>query len=73
MKTKHLEDSYPRLISYMEKSGYSRIYIYRFKREINRILSMAPTQNWSSYMDIYLGYTKSSSSKAYLNVKFIVM
>jgi integrase len=53
----------------MEESGYSRIYIYRFKREINRILSMAPTQNWSSYMDIYLGYTKSSSSKAYLQNK----
>ena len=69
MKTKHLEDSYPRLISYMEESGYSRFYIYRFKREINRILSMAPTQNWSSYMDIYLGYTKSSSSKAYLQNK----
>ncbi len=69
MKTKHLEDSYPRLISYMEESGYSRIYINRFKQEINRILSMAPTQNWSSYMDIYLGYTKSSSSKAYLQNK----
>ncbi len=69
MKTKHLEDSYPRLISYMEESGYSRIYIYRFKREINRILSMAPTQNWSSYKDIYLGYAKSSSSKDYLRNK----
>ena len=69
MKTKHLEDSYPRLISYMEESGYSRIYINRFKREINRILSMAPVQNWSSYMDIYLGYTKSSSSKDYLRDK----
>ena len=54
MKTQHLEDSYPRLISYMEESGYSRIYINRFKREINRILSLAPRQNWSSYMDIYL-------------------
>ena len=69
MKTQHLEDSYPRLISYMEESGYSRIYINRFKWEINRILSMAPVQNWSSYMDIYLGYAKSSSSKDYLRNK----
>lgn len=69
MKTQHLEDSYPRLISYMEESGYSRIYINRFKREINRILSMAPIQNWSSYMDIYLGYAKSSSSIDYLRNK----
>ena len=69
MKTQHLEDSYPRLISYMEESGYSRIYINRFKREINRILSLAPIQNWSSYMDIYLGYAKSSSSIDYLRNK----
>ena len=69
MKTKHLEDSYPRLISYMKESGYSRIYINRFKREIYRILSLAPIQNWSSYMDIYLGYAKSSSSKGYLRNK----
>ena len=69
MKTQHLEDSYPRLISYMEESGYSRIYINRFKREIKRILSMAPKQNWSSYMDIYLGYAKSSSSIDYLRNK----
>ena len=69
MKTQHLEDSYPRLISYMEESGYSRIYVDRFKREINRILSKAPIQNWSSYMDVYLGYTKSSSSIDYLRNK----
>ena len=73
MKTKHLEDSYPRLISYMEESGYSRIYINRFKREINHILSMAPLQNWSSYMDIYWGYTKSSSSKDYLREKRTIL
>ena len=73
MKTQHLEDSYPRLISYMEESGYSRIYINRFKREINHILSMAPLQNWSSYMDIYWGYTKSSSSKDYLREKRTIL
>ena len=73
MKTQHLEDSYPRLISYMEESGYSRIYINRFKREINRILSMAPIQNWSSYMDIYLGYAKSSNSMDYLRNKRTIL
>ena len=66
MKTQHLADNYPRLISYMEENGYSRIYVNRFKREINRILSMAPLKDWSSYMDIYLDYTKSSNSKALL-------
>ncbi len=44
MNTQHLADNYPRLISYMEESGYSQIYIDRFRREINRILSLAPTK-----------------------------
>jgi len=53
----------------MEKNCYSRIYVNKFKREINRILSMAPLNNWSSYMDIYLGYVKSSNSMHYLRNK----
>ncbi len=69
MNTQHLEDNYPLLISYMKESGYSQIYIDKFRREINRILSMAPTQNWSSYMDFYLEYTKSCNSKEYLRQK----
>ena len=69
MNTQHLEDNYPRLISYLEENGYSRIYISRFKREINHILSMARLKNWSSYMDIYLGYAKSSNSMDYLRNK----
>ena len=69
MNTQHLEDNYPRLISYLEENGYSRIYIRRFKREINHILSMARLKNWSSYMDIYSGYAKSSNSTDYLRNK----
>ena len=69
MNTQHLEDNYPRLISYLEESGYSRIYISRFMREINRILSMSPLKDWSSYLDIYMGYTKTSNSRDYLRDK----
>ena len=69
MNTQHLEDNYPRLIFYLEESGYSRIYISRFKQEINRILSMSPLKDWSSYMDIYWGYAKSSNSMDYLRNK----
>ena len=65
MNTQHLEDNYPRLIYYMEESDYSRIYISRFKREINCILSMSVLKDWTSYMDIYLGYDKSSNSIVY--------
>jgi len=38
MKTQHLEDNYPLLISYMKENGYSQDYIYKCRREINRIL-----------------------------------
>jgi len=73
MKTQHLADNYPKLISYMEESGYSRIYVNRFKREINHILSIAPLKNWSSYMDVYLEYTKSSNSIDYLRNKRTIL
>jgi len=73
MNTQHLADNYPRLISYMEESGYSRIYVNRFKREINRILSTAPLKDWSSYMDIYLEYTKLSNSMDYLRNKRTIL
>lgn len=69
MNTQHLEDNYPLLISFMKESGYSQTYIEKFRREINRILSLAPSNDWSSYMDIYLGYTKSCTSKGYLREK----
>jgi len=69
MKTQHLEDNYPLLISYMKENGYSQTYIDKFWREINRILSMAPSKDWSSYWDIYLEYTKSCNSKKYLRQK----
>ncbi|MFO8057831.1 MAG: hypothetical protein R6V10_11090, partial [bacterium] len=36
---------------------------------INRILSLATSNDWSTYMDIYLGYTKSCTSKSYLREK----
>ena len=65
MKTQHLEDNYPLLLSYMKERDYSQSYIDSCRREISRILFLAPSKDWSSYMDIYLEYTKSSKSKKY--------
>ena len=73
MNTKHLEDNYPRLISYMKEIGYSQTYIDSFRREINRIISLAPSKDWSSYLDIYLEYTELSKSKAYLHQKRAIL
>lgn len=69
MNVENLRDNYPRLISYMEKSGYSKIYVDRFKREIKRILVAASSDKWSCYRDVYLEYTKTSSSPDYLREK----
>lgn len=63
--TKHHDE----LLSYMERSGYSKIYIRRFREEINRILREPEATSWNSYTDIYLEFTKKSSSKHYLRSK----
>jgi len=69
MNVQNLRDNYPRLISYMETNSYSKIYVDRFKREIKKILVAADSNKWSCYMDVYLEYTKTSSSPDYLRNK----
>jgi len=36
MNVQNLRDNYPKLISYMETSGYSKTYVGKFKREIKK-------------------------------------
>jgi len=69
MNVQNLQDNYPKLISYMETSGYSKIYIDRLKREIKKILSTVDSKQWSCYRDVYLEYTKTSQSPDYLRNK----
>jgi hypothetical protein len=53
----------------METNGYSKIYVYRFKREIKKILAAMDSKEWSCYTDVYLEYTKTSDSPDYLRNK----
>lgn len=69
MNVQNLGDNYPKLISHMKTSGYSKIYIDRFKREIEKILLAADSKEWSCYRDVYLEYTKTSQSTDYLRNK----
>jgi integrase len=69
MNVQNLRDNYPKLISYMETNSYSKIYVDRFKREIKKILVAATSKEWSCYRDVYLEYTKTSSSPDYLRNK----
>jgi len=69
MNVQNLRDNYPKLISYMENNGYSKIYVDRFKQEIKKILSSVDSKEWSCYTDVYLEYTKTSRSPDYLRNK----
>ena len=69
MNVENLRDNYPRLISYMETNGYSKIYVVRFRREIKKILVTATSNKWSCYRDVYLEYTKIPYSPDYLRDK----
>lgn len=69
MNVQNLRDNYPKLISYMETNGYSKIYVNRLKREIKKILSAMDSKEWSCYTDVYLEYTKTSNSPDYLRNK----
>lgn len=69
MDVQNLRDNYPKLISYMETNGYSKTYVDRFKREIEKILSTVDSEGWSCYTDVYLDYTKSSNSPDLLREK----
>lgn len=69
MDVQNLRDNYPKLITYMETNGYSKAYVDRFKREIEKILSTVDSKGWSCYTDVYLDYTKTSNSPDYLREK----
>jgi len=69
MNVQNLRDNYPKLISYMETNGYSKTYVDRFKREIEKILAAVDSKEWSCYTDVYLEYTKTSHSPDFLRDK----
>jgi integrase len=53
----------------LETNDYSENYVYRFKREIKKILAVEDSMEWSCYTDVYLEYTKTSHSPDYLRDK----
>ena len=69
MDLQNLQNSYHKLISYLEEIGYSADYIRKTRSEIVRILSNANAKEWTSYRDIYLEYAEKSSDPKYLRNK----
>lgn len=69
MNLQSLLENYPKLISYMESNGYSKSYIGRIKREIEKILSATNSKGVSCYTEVYQEYTKTSYSLGSLRDK----
>ena len=60
MNVQNLRDNYPKLISFMENNGYSKTYVDRFKREIEKILSCcADSEEWSMLYGCLSGVYKN--------------
>ncbi len=62
MNVQNLRENYPKLISYLETNDYSKSYIDSFKRQIDKILTLVGSKQWSCYTDVYLEYSKISPS-----------
>ncbi len=69
MNVLNLRNNHPKLISYLETNGYSKSYVDRFKREVEKILTSVNSKEWSCYTDVYLEYTKTLYAPDYLRDK----
>jgi integrase len=69
MNIQNLRSTYPRLIEYLQESGYSRSYITNLQREINFVLANADANKWESYRDVYDHHAKQTNSAQYLRYK----
>lgn len=63
MNIKNLQQTYPKLITFMKNHGYSRYYIERLEQQIKSILANADSNEWTSYSDVYKWYLGKSGSK----------
>ena len=69
MNLQNLRENYPKLLSYMDESGYSKCYISKLKSEIKRVLNNAGVRGWTSYADVYQDYTERLNSSSNLRSK----
>ena len=63
MNIRNLQQTYPKLITFMKDYEYSRYYIKRLEQQIESILANADSNEWTSYSDVYKWYLGKSDSK----------
>lgn len=69
MNVEYLRNNHPKLISYMEAAGYSKDYIGRLQKEIQKILAGADSKDWDCYSDVYKDYKATPLSLGSLEKK----
>lgn len=69
MNVQNLKANYPKLIEYMRKEDYSKIYIDSIIEEIDRTIKLESSKNWNAYEDIYYDYMKENGSNEFLKQK----
>jgi integrase len=69
MNVENLRNNHPKLISYMENSGYSKDYVNRLQVEIQKVLTEANTKDWDCYNDVYRDYEAIALSPGSLEKK----
>jgi len=62
MNIQNLQQTYPKLITFMKDHGYSYYYIERLEKQIKSILANADRNKWTLYSDVYNWYLGKSDS-----------
>lgn len=73
MEMENLRDRQDELLSYMENGGYSKDYISKIRREIQRILTGSATKKCASYKQVYMNYLAKPRSSSFLRDKRTVI
>jgi integrase len=69
MDIQNLQQTYPKLISFMQGHAYNCHYIKRLEQQIKSILANAYNNGWTSYSDVYKWYSDKSNSKNGLRLR----
>lgn len=62
MDVKYLQENQQQLFHQLKDAGYSAGYIYRFQVLVQYILDNNEYEHWSSYVDVYESYKKTTTS-----------
>lgn len=69
MNIANLRENSHKLISHLESNGYVRKYVQHFRREIDRVIRTATSDDYSNYAEYYRKYGQNGCSHTVLRAK----